>query len=182
MKITKFKSFILLASCIGLLISLSACSGSDGGNGGSAGADSKKSSAEEEIAWGNDTKSLGDEMKEAVKSEGEFKVQAGNREYETGGGWPDYEFFKGVPKPSVGTVSVKEEVKGQMATVALVDMSLDECKEYAKLLPGAGFNQNILETDMGGMYVFSADSKDGLHIDCGYMSELVTIKVSVIKE
>lgn len=127
----------------------------------------------------DDEQSLGDAMEESLAGGFHGKIEAGDTVLEAGGKWPDYELLLGVPQPAVGTVSVTEEVAGKMASVMLTGMSLDDCKAYAKQLSGAGFDTNVSEAEMGGVYSFSADNGDGLHIDCGYVSEAVMIQVSV---
>lgn len=138
--------------------------------------------AQEEAAKSGDEKSVGDEVKESLDEGAEGKIVAGDTTVEYGGSWPDYAMLKNIPKPSVGTVATTEEVEGKMAGVMLVDMTLEDCKEYAEGLTDAGFDQNVIESDMQGMYSYSADNADGLHIDCGYVSESVIIQVSVIEE
>ncbi len=129
-----------------------------------------------------DKQSLGDDIKDSLEEGAEGKVTAGDTTMEYGGDWPSYALLNDIPKPSVGTVATSEEVAGKMAGVMLVDMTMDDCKEYTAGLPDAGFDQNVVESDMQGIYSFSADNADGLHIDCGYVSESVMIQVSVIEE
>lgn len=122
--------------------------------------------------------SLGDNLKEiASEAEGQV-ISNGDTVVAIGDKWPDYELLMDIPKPSVGTVSGSEMVEGEMANVILVDMDLAACKEYAEVLAQAGYDQNTNVTDMAGLYTYSADNAQGLHVDLSYVSEAVIIQVS----
>jgi len=100
-----------------------------------------------------------------------------------GGGWPENEFTKQVPKPnfevSFGGVSENEfSALGGGATV-------DQLRNYAKELQKAGFNKNVETEDQGmfGMttYSFRADNGKGYQVEISYIS-LMNINTITIRK
>lgn len=84
--------------------------------------------------------------------------------------WPDNEFTALVPAPkNVSVIACEATEDG--CTIA-VSWDLEAAKEYASLAQQAGFTEDVEETDMMGMYVFSGTNADGITIGVSYMSNI----------
>ncbi len=91
-------------------------------------------------------------------------------EGQLGGGWPDNEFTKIIPKPDF-TVTVAAVENGEFV-VAFVEVAVEKVKAYAEQLQAAGYtlDPNVIDTSADGTtyYVYSASHENGYTVTVYY--------------
>lgn len=90
-------------------------------------------------------------------------------EAQIGGDWPDNEFTKLIPAASF-TVTASMNYDGSCA-ISFSGATLEQIKDYAEQIKGAGFDKDAEISDMGeSYYSYSATNADGYFIQVFYTS------------
>ncbi len=100
--------------------------------------------------------------------------------YQYGGGWPENEFTKQLPKPDMELMGANTE-DGEF-TVAFAGASVDDIRAYAEKVKAAGFDKDIevQDQDVMGMtiYAFNASNADGYSVSVYYAAGTGGVTVS----
>ncbi len=94
--------------------------------------------------------------------------------------WPDNEWTRLLPKPTMAVTATWADEDGFSA--AFTDVTVDMVKNYAKQLEAAGFNVDPEVIDMSGMYMFSARNKDGYSVDLSFAEGSSGLSISLESE
>lgn len=88
-------------------------------------------------------------------------------EAQLGGDWPDNEFTKLVPKPNFDLMGAGTDSEG--FTVAFLDVSIEQMRDYAEKVKAAGFTVDAQTEDQEVMgmviYSYSASNADGYMVE-----------------
>lgn len=94
-----------------------------------------------------------------------------------GGNWPDNELASKIPAPDGKYTIFTSIVEDGTLSMTLNEMTAKSCKDYAKKLKAAGYDNNAEEMDAYGVYSFSADNGK-YEVDLNFAMSLAAIEVS----
>ena len=104
-------------------------------------------------------------------------TDANGNEASLGTDWSSNEYASLLPEPTVGTIS-SIATEGTTCTV-LISWTVEEAKAYATTVKGTGFNLNVEEIDIMGIYNFSATNADGVTVTVMYTGDIGCIMIEV---
>lgn len=107
-------------------------------------------------------------------------VEESGEQASFGGGWPDNEYTKLLPKPEFGILGT-DEADGEF-TVAFSGVSADDMKAYAEKVKANGFDRDVEVQDQSVMgmtiYAFKASDANGYDVNVYYAADTGGVTIS----
>ena len=115
------------------------------------------------------------------KEDGSLEIEAAEGEIEQlDGNWPENEFTKQVPKPSFQPTAANTQSKA--FSVAFVDASVEDIRNYVEELKAAGFTVNDTNKDVEVLgvvaYAFTASNGKGYKVEVTYAQNMCGMTIT----
>ena len=115
------------------------------------------------------------------KEDGSLEIEAVEGEIEQlDGNWPENQFTKQVPKPSFQPTAANTQSKS--FSVAFVDASVEDIRNYVEELKAAGFTVNATNKDVEVLgvvaYAFTASNGNGYKVEVTYAQNMCGMTIT----
>ena len=97
-----------------------------------------------------------------------------------GGNWPDNEYTRLVPKPSLELQATY--IEGESFGATFTNATVEQIRDYVEQVKAAGFNVNetVEDQEIAGMviYSFTAENANGYTVEIGYVNGTSSLTIS----